>query len=677
MARPSNDDRLAKVHADALIEFDEIQAAMRAERLQCLQDRRFYSVPGAQWEGAVGEQFENRPKFEINKTHLAVIRIINEYRNNRITVDFVPKDGKPDALADTCDGLYRASEQDSYADEAYDNAFEEACGGGFGAYRLRAVYEDEEDPDNDYQCIRIEPIYDADSSVFFNLDAKRQDKADAKRCYVLTSMSTTAYRDEYDDDPASWPKEITDTKFDWSTPDVVFVCELYKIEEKTEKAGIWTGLDGSEQRIPDAELDEDEDRRSLLLATGHRRTGERKFKRKRVHKYLLSGGSVLEDCGYIPGTCIPIVPQYGKRWYVDGIERCMGHVRLAKDAQRLMNMERSKLAEIVAISSVEKPIMAPEQMVGHTTMWADDTIKNYPYLLANLLKDAAGNIVATGPMNYTRSPQIPPALAAMLQITEQDLKDLLGNQESGEQLQPGQSGIAMELAQNRIDMQAYIYMSNAARARQRGGEIWLSMAREIYVDEGRLLKTVGAQKETNRIELLRMVVDKKTGAIVKENDFSRAKMDVAVEVGPSSSSRRSSTVRSLNSMMGMTDDPETKQVLGAMSMMNMEGEGIDEARDFFRRKLVRMGVVKPTDQEQQDLASEAKNQQPDANVVYLQSAAEAERAKAVKAQADTGLSIAKAEQARAETAETLAGIGREDRRQVVETADMIAGHLAP
>jgi hypothetical protein len=135
----TKEQRLATLHQEAMAEFDSIQSAMRDERMQCLEDRRFYSIAGAQWEGPLGSQFENKPKFEVNKVHLAVIRIINEYRNNRITVDFVSKDGSDnDKLADACDGLYRADEQDSGAEEAYDNAFEEAVGGGFGAWRLRA-----------------------------------------------------------------------------------------------------------------------------------------------------------------------------------------------------------------------------------------------------------------------------------------------------------------------------------------------------------------------------------------------------------------------------------------------------------------------------------------------------------------------------------------------------------
>ena len=73
----SKEQRLANVHAECMREFDNIQTALRDERLQCVQDRRFYSIAGAQWEGPLGEQFENKPKFEVNKIHLSVIRIIN------------------------------------------------------------------------------------------------------------------------------------------------------------------------------------------------------------------------------------------------------------------------------------------------------------------------------------------------------------------------------------------------------------------------------------------------------------------------------------------------------------------------------------------------------------------------------------------------------------------------
>ena len=52
------------------------------------------------------------------------------------------------------------------------------------------------------------------------------------------------------------------------------------------------------------------------------------------------------------------------------------HVRLAKDAQRLKNMQLSKLGEISSLSTVEKPIVTPEQIAGHQNMWKEDNIKD-------------------------------------------------------------------------------------------------------------------------------------------------------------------------------------------------------------------------------------------------------------------------------------------------------------
>lgn len=676
----TKEQRLAEIHEEALREFDDIQAAQRDERLQCLKDRRFYSIAGAQWEGDLGDQFENKPKFEVNKIHLAVIRIINEYRNNRITVDFVSKDGSDaDKLADTCDGLYRADEQDSDADEAYDNAFEEAVGGGFGAWRLRADYEDEDDDENDHQRICIEPIYDADTSVFFDLNAKRQDKADARSCYVLSAMSPMAYEDEWGGNPASWPKDITQTEFDWSSPDVVYVAEYYRVEYKREAIHIYKTLDGEEKRYSDTDFSNDDTLEETLVAIGATKTGEKKVRRKKVHKYILSGGGVLEDCGVIAGCHIPIVPMYGKRWFIDNVERCMGHVRLAKDAQRLKNMQLSKLGEISALSTVEKPILTPEQVAGHEIMWSEDNLKNYPYLLLNPLTDDNGNIVSTAPNAYTKPPQIPPAMAALLQITEQDIKDLLGNQQAGEEIVSNISGKAIELIQNKLDMQTFIYMSNMAKAIKRSGEIWLGMAKDLFVEDGRKMKVVSRDYDADMIELNRPVLNAESGETDYENDLSKAKFDIAVDVGPSSSSKRAATVRAITSMMAVTQDPQTLNVLTSMAMMNMEGEGLNEVRGFFRNKLVQMGVVEPTEQEALGMAQAAQNAPTDPNAVYLQSAAENEQAKAAKARADTILTIAKAEETQAKTAETIAGIDRDDREQVLKTAEAVrkAGTAQP
>jgi hypothetical protein len=536
---------------------------------------------------------------------------------------------------------------------------------------LRAEYEDDEDAEDERQRIRIEPIFDADSSVFFDLNAKRQDKADAKRCFVLTALTRDAYEDEYGDNPASWPKEVYQHEFDWLTPDVVYVAEYYRIEETSETVRIFEGLDAQEVRYRDADFEADEMLEETLLATGFKEVRQKRIKRRRVHKYILNGARVLDDMGYIAGKCIPIVPVYGKRWFIDNIERCMGHVRLAKDSQRLKNMQLSKLGEISALSSVEKPILTPEQVSGHQVMWSEDNIKNYPYLLINPITDANGNLAVSGPVAYTRPPAIPPAMAALLQITEQDMQQILGNQEGAEKIVSNISGKAVELIQNKLDMQTFIYMSNMAKAVKRSGEIWLSMAQDILVEPGRKMKTVGQQNEVDSVELLRPMVDEKTGETLYENDLSNAKFDVAVDVGPSSSSRRSATVRALTGMMAITQDPETMQVLGAMAMMNMEGEGISDVRDFFRRKLIMLGVVQPTKAEMEEMMQAKANQPEDPNAIFLQAAAEEAVAKAAKARADTIETVASAELKRAQTVKTMADVSGAEQDQAIRAIQTI------
>jgi hypothetical protein len=646
--------RIRDVHQQAIADFDRVQSALYHERKQSLEDRRFYSISGAQWEGSLGDQYENKPKFEINKVHLSLIKIFNEYRNNRISVDFITKDGNPnDELADTCDGLFRADEQDSGAEEAYDNAFEEAVGGGFGALRLITEYEDEEDDENEKQRIRIEPIYDADSSVFFDLDAKRQDKSDAKQCWVIHSMTHDEYVDEFDQEPSPVPKAIENTEYDWYTPDLVYIAEYYEVERKKETIHIYKALTGEEESYSDQDFEDDEELEARLSALGMRKVREKRVKRKRVHKYIIDGNEVLEDCGVIAGKNIPIIPVYGKRWFVDSIERCMGHVRLVKDMQRIKNMLMSKLAEITAYSSVEKPIFVPEQMAGHEVMWSDDNIKNYPYLLVNELTDAAGNPQPAGPIGYTKPPTVPPALAALMQLADIDMKELLGGSAETDKMLSHVSGKAHEMIQKRIDGQAYIYMSNFAKAVQRIGEVWLSMAKDVYVEKGRTMKTVDPLGELSSVELGAPGLGP-NGAPIEKNDITQATFDVTVDVGPSSASQREATVQTIIGMMQVAQDPQTQQVLQNLALFNMEGDGIAQARGYFRKQLVQAGVLPPTEEEAAQMAEASKEPSPQ-DQALLAMAAEA-NAKAQKVQADMQKILSEIELNAAKTAETYSSV---------------------
>ena len=345
----------------------------------------------------------------------------------------------------------------------------------------------------------------------------------------------------------------------------------------------------------------------------------------------------------------------------------MGHVRLAKDVQRLKNIQLSELAEISASSSMEKPIFLPEQVAGHQDLWAEDNIKNNPYLLLNPMTDLNGQPMPAGPVGYTKPPQVAPAMAALIQLTDTDMQEVLGSQQAGEEIQANVSGKAVELVQNRLDMQTFIYLSNMKKAVQRCGEIWLSMAKEIYVEDDRKLKIITRQGDAESVTLGEPMMDK-SGNVVSDGDLTRADFDVSVSVGPSSSSKRAATVRAVTGMMSITQDQETLTVLGAMALENMEGEGIKEVREWNRKKLVQMGVYEPNEDDKKAQAAAAEAQGPTPEQEFLQAEAEKSSAQAAKAVADTALSEAKTAETTANTMETLAGIDRDDRQQVLNLA---------
>jgi len=453
--------------------------------------------------------------------------------------------------------------------------------------------------------------------------------------------------------PASISKVTRQDWFDWFRPNLVYIAEYYKVEKVNEKIYRFQAPDDSIVELCKEEYeDEDQEKVDYLIATGHKEIDPIRRKTRRVHKYIMDGEEVLEDCGYIPGKNIPIIPFYGKRWFIDGVERCMGHVRLAKDAQRLENMLRTLTAELAVNFKTEKPIFAAEQMTSPAiaNMWATDNVEDHPYLLVNSITGPDGTPQPAGPIGYTKAPNLPPAVAALIQTTEQDLSDLLGNQQAGEEMMHNQSGKAVELIQNKIDMQSYIYLDNMSKTVKRLVEVWLDMKKEITVGEGQSLKVVGPDGGISFITVGQPALDPETGKMYLQNDLSSAKLDVDVQVGPTSASRRAATVRALSGMLAISQDPSTRSILESLTMYNMEGEGLSDTREYFRRQLVQAGAVKPTPEESKKMEEALENQQPDAQTIYLQSEAEKNQAMVNKLNAEVvkTLTAAGLDQARIE-----------------------------
>jgi len=700
--RQTKQERLDAVHQRAMRRFDAIWEAEREERLQSLFDRRFAAVRGAQWDGTNTPQDEDSEetggpaRFEIPKFLRPIRRVMGEFRSSRKTVDFKPKDDGDDASVDNLDGLYRADENDSIGGGqlAYDNGFSEGIHGGRGGWRVRARYEDESDEDNDHQRIGIEAIYDADQSLFFDINAKNPDKSDARHAFLLFTMTKDAFEEQH---PDASPSTFTDLtgypwQYEWTRPDTITLAEYYEIEDRsvvrrTFKQTVLEGIDGIEApevTHDDADLKADDGKlEDELRARGYRQVRKRRIRRQKVHKYLLNGMEVLDDEGFIAGPNIPLVPFYAERCYVDGIERVRGMVRPAIDATIINNLVVSNLAEDANGPTHKIPVFAPEQMDGGLgTAWATYKVDRPAYLLAKPIYDAEGNnIIAAGPTSWVEPNELQPATAALMQVMDTTIDALMGANAAAETVPANTSAAAIELVNDRGDVNDFLWHDNFQIALERTGTIWLGQAKELYVEEGR--KMTAIDKNGGKSQITLAEPKQGDGGQYLANDLTRGMYDVLVDVGPATKTRKDATVKScLNTAQvcatfATAGDQTALSIGSAMlgtAVLNMDGEGFEGPRSFIRKLGVSAGWIEPNEQEKLEIeaAKQAEGQQQDPNVLLAQAqmiAAQAEVTKAetgrLEAETKKITAQAQARKAEADAAAALAGIDRADRQQIL------------
>ncbi len=650
-----------------MLRFDRAYTPQQDVREKCIEATRFARVPGGQWEGATAagtkldDQFEKYPKFEINKVATELNRIIAEYRNNRITVKFRPGDKEAsEELANKLNGLFRADYEETDGGEACDNAFDDAATGGFGCFRLTSMLVNEYDPMDERQRIAIEPIYDPSRSVWFDPDAKKYDKSDAMWAFCMYSLSPEKYEAEYGKTPPSSLDVTTMTswEYDWFEPEVVYIAKYYEVrKESVDVISYRQPLTGE---IATYDSDQIEDIQDELAIAGFEEVARRSVKRRRVYVSVVDGQNFLEKPRRIPGEHIPLIPVYGKRWFIDDIERVEGHIAKAMDPQRLYNLQVSMLADTASKDPGSIPIVGLEQIRGLEKHWEGIDRKRPAFLVLRETRDKAGNIVGPAtPAGYTQPAQLNQALGALLQQTSADIQEVTGGSQAMQQMPSNVAQETVNNLMNRSDMASFIYLDNMAKSLKRAGEVWLSMAREVYGSD-REVRIVN-EDGTDDIALMNaQVVDRQTGRVVALNDLSTGRYDVTVDVGPSYTARRDATVSVLTNVLStmLPNDPMRPAIQGII-LDNIDGEGLDDFKEYNRNQLLTSGIVKPRNEKEQQIvmqAQQAAANQPNPEMLIAQANLVAAQAEERKADNETRNTLIKAFTAQQDAQESQANV---------------------
>lgn len=648
-------------------------------RERAADDLLFYWI--TQWGGKYLESSTVQIKMEFNQIRKAGRKIITDLKTNPIQVEFQPKEGTDDLLADTIDGMYRADMRANTAIEAKENASVEAMVCGFGAWE-EITEEEIRKRGVKVQKIRRMPIYEANNVAFCDPNARLQDKSDSDYWSILVPYTCDGYKDlvkeltgeEIDDNyvTSSFANPEQSYSFKWMDSEKnYYVSRFYHRTTKEETFYIFQDIMGDIVEVCESDLDEE--RQAELQ--DYEVIDEYQREVKKVKLYILGGDVILAEYD-IPGSNIPVIPVYGERAIVEGVEHYEGITRLAKDPQRLRNFIGSYIADIAARSPLRQPIYYPEQIQGFEFMYEKNGADQvYPYLLQNM-KDADGQALPVGAVGSSEPQELPSAAAQAFELAVSSINDVAGEPLPDQVADIDLSGEALKELRGKMEAQSYTYQHNLKAALRRDAEIYVDIASKIYDTERTvtLVKLDGsrAQETINQQE-----INPETLKLTYKNNLKDAEFEVYADIGASYSSQREKARAEMKEMVFNTppDDP-MRQIMQLQWHTMSEGAVNKYMRDYARKQLVMMGVYPAeTDEEKMMMLQQSMSaQQPDAAMLMAQAElgkAQAEQMNAESNMIDKQIDMYNAETNRAKVEVEAAKAGVEIENKQADTASKI------
>lgn len=558
--------------------------------------------------------------------------VMADMRANPIQADFHPIDGTDPNAAYLIDGIYRASSRRNTSKEAFDHASTEQIISGIGGWRIYTEYESDKE-NNRNQVINRQPIFEFNNTVFFDANAKRIDKSDARRCTVLVPYTPEGYCDLVYDLTGE-EKDVAQLKMSsfaapengWAFPwlhsgganDIIYVGEFYYRYKEKIRIQYYRDMFGTththevKRGTPAGEVPEQ------FLEMGAELVSEKDIERWVVDKYIVSGEGILGKPYRIAGGHIPIIPQYGDRAYIQGVEHWEGIVKSAKDPQMLRDFAMSYLADVVSRSPRIKPIYLPEQIQGFEWMHEQSGIDSaLPYALQNGF-DANGRELPFGPVGTTPEQPLPSALQQLLPEVRQAIEDVANPGLPNNVADPDLSGKALNTLTAMFDQQSMVYQEHRKYAVRRDAEIFAAMMAEIN-DTQRKAVMITPDGNRKDVELQYEELNMLTGEIEVKNSLYDTRFDVYADIGPSYESTKEKNKEMLDTMAVSAAqlDPELARIAMMKRVRLEDGAEMQDIREWAGRQLVLMGIRKPeTEEEQQALmaAQEAQAGQQDPNM---------------------------------------------------------------
>jgi hypothetical protein len=557
--------------------FEIAEEAWSEIRQKALEDLEF--LAGEQWHPNDKQQRleDGRPILTINRLPQIMQQITNDQRQNRPSMKVSPVDDKADVeVAKILQGLLRHIQVNSNADVAYDTAFEGAVGPGFGFFRIRTDYCDHTSFDQEALIERIRDHF----SVLLDPFSKEPDGSDANWGFIFEDVS----KDDYE---AANPGSKLNQENNWDT--------------LASQAPTW--VNGRSVRVAEYFYKEFVETEIVLLSDGktyeidkippNLEPGLQIMKRRKTMKPIIkwckiNGLEILEKTIF-PGRFIPIIPVYGKEYFVNGKRIIEGMIRNAKDPQRMYNYWATAETEMIALAPKAPYIIAEGQIPPeYENQWKTANKKNHAFLPYKATSIAG--IAVPPPQRNTYESPVQAITNARLQASE-DMKATTGIYDAALGARSNEtSGVAINSRKHQAQTSNFHFVDNLTRSLRHAGKILIEIIPVIY-DATRAQRIIGDDGEQQMV-VLNGLFKKPNGEQVI-TDLSIGKYDVVVETGPSFETRRQEAVASLLDFIQIY--PAAAQFIGDLLAKNMDWPGASEISERLR-KMIPPGIVEDKNQ---------------------------------------------------------------------------------
>ncbi len=534
-------------------------------------------VMGDQWTDYEAKLFEdyNKVPLTMNKLGVLMNHLLGNQRQNTPNLQVVPDDSVPEQTAEVREALVKDITFSSHSKVVFQQGFQQAAIGGFGACGLATEYEGKSFD----QVIRVFGIKDP-TKCYWDIAAESPCKTDGMISGYQTRVSREKVRQLYGKKiEQSIPSASQDdTLLSFDNDDSITFINHYEREYDTYK--IYQAYDIydnprtlTSDDLKDAELVEDDDGVEYYVIDGlqYYIRDKRDVPKYTIKHYLIAGDYIFDETEF-PSEQLPIVfIDQNSYWDKKGKQVCRPFVKDARDAQRFLNYVATMSAHILKVSRYDQFLVSKENVRSPDTAaaWRDPAT-----YLGGLWFDESPSGVRP---ERLVAPELPQSFIQQYQRALMDIQSGTGmyDTQMGEQGNEI-SGAAIDARTQRGSYNTYVPFDSLNRAIAVVGEIINEMIPKVYDSERSMMLNM---PDTG---LEAVTLNKSTddyGSQI-ENDMTKGNYKIRLLPGASFEGQKTEALQSMQ--MVLNANPETFNLIADLYVENLPLPNSLELRNRLR-----------------------------------------------------------------------------------------------